>query len=61
MEKSHDYIHECRGCWSEGDYEESGKNSLKHPRMRSNAGRLGATSPSRYPTRLRGEDDKEAG
>jgi hypothetical protein len=67
MEKSHDYIQEQQDHCSEGDrcririYEESGKSSLERKRMRSNAGRLGGTSPSRYPTRLRGEDDKEAG
>jgi hypothetical protein len=55
MEKSHDYIQEQQDECSEGErcriqiYEESGKSSLEHPRMRSNAGRLGATSPSRYP------------
>jgi hypothetical protein len=67
MEKRHDYIQEQQDYCSEGDrcriqiYEESGKSSLEHPRMRNDAGRLGATSPSRYPTRLRGEDEKEAG
>ena len=67
MEMRHDYIKEQQEYCSEGGrcriqiYEESGKRSLEHPRMRSDAGRLGGTSPSRYPTRLRGEDDKEAG
>jgi hypothetical protein len=67
MEKSHDNIQEQQDYCSEGGrcriqvYEESGKSSPEHPRMRSNAGRLGGTSPSRYPTRLRGEGDKEAG
>jgi hypothetical protein len=42
-------------------YMENRNSSLEHPRMRSDAGRLGATSPTRCPTRLRGEDDKEAG
>ena len=65
MEKRHD-IQEQRGFCSEVDrcriqiYEENGKSSLEQPRMRSNAGRLGATSPSRYPTSLRGEDAREA-
>ena len=67
MGKRPDYIHEYRGYWPEGSrcriqvYEESGKSSLEHPRMRSNAGRLGGTSPGRYLTSLRGEDAKEAG
>ena len=67
MQKSHYYIREYRGYRPEVGpcgtqiYMESGKSSLKHPRMRSNAGQLGATSPSRYLTSLRGEDAKEAG
>jgi hypothetical protein len=67
MEKRHDYIKEQQDYCSEGDrcriqiYEESGNSSLEHPRMRRNAGRLGGTSPNRYSTRLRGEDDEEAG
>jgi hypothetical protein len=67
MEKRHDYVQEQQDYCSEGDccriqaHEESGKSSLEHPRMRSDVGQLGGTSPSRYPTRLRGEDDKKAG
>jgi hypothetical protein len=67
MDKRHDHIQEQQDYCSEGGRcriqinEESGNSSLEHPRMRSNAGRLGTTSPSRCPTRLRGEDDKEAG
>jgi hypothetical protein len=67
MEKRHDYIHEHRGYCSEGGhcgtqiYKESGESSLEHPRMRSDVGRLGGTSPNRYSTRLRGEDDEETG
>jgi hypothetical protein len=63
MEKCYDDIQEQQDHCSEGDrcriqiYEERGKSSLEHPRMRSDAGRLGCTSPSRYPTWLRGEDD----
>jgi hypothetical protein len=67
MEQRHDYVQEQQDyCW-EGDrfriqiYEERGKRSLEYPRSRSDAGRLGGTSPNRYSTRLRGEDDEEAG
>ena len=66
MDKRHDHIQEQQDYCSEGGrcriqiYEKSGKGSLEHPRMRSDIGRLGGTSPSRYPTRLRGDGDKEA-
>jgi hypothetical protein len=67
MEQRHDYVQEQQDyCWEVDRcriqiYEERGKSSLEYPRLRSDVGRLGATSPSRYPTSLRGEDDKEAG
>ncbi len=60
IQEQQDYCSEGGGCRTQ-IYMESGKSSLEHPRMRSDAGRLGGTSPSRYPSRLRGEDDKEAG